>query len=119
MDATTVEGRRYGVVRAVALVVAVLSLLLVVALAAPEKADAHQIAGRTVIYLDGKKIFATKDDHFVYRRKLVRDGCHHARAVQKQQSDVTLTVSSSSCSDAPSHLVVSVDDHHVGVRLYD
>ena len=47
-------------------VLVVLSLALVVALAAPSQADAHQTAGRTLIYVDGELVRNTTDDHFTY-----------------------------------------------------
>ncbi len=52
-----------------------LSLALVAALAVAPQADAHQIAGRTLIYLDGELVKNTKDDHFTYERRL-SPGCH-------------------------------------------
>lgn len=52
MDAR--QGRSVGAVRAVALLVATLTLLLVAALAVAPKADAHQTAGRVLLLSRGR-----------------------------------------------------------------
>ncbi len=106
-----------GAVRAVAVAVAALTLLLVATLAVAPQADAHQTAGRTVIYLDGEKVKATKDDHFTYRQRL-SPGCHSVQVVQKRSGEV---VSRSAvgryCSEEPTRLVVEVDHSSVTQRV--
>ncbi len=103
---------RIGAVRAVAVLVATLSLLLVVALAAPERADAHQQPGRTLIYVDGQLVKATKDNHFTYDRRLAR-GCHTVKVVQKRGGEVISRSFRRFCSSEPTRLIVKVDDGSV------
>ncbi len=114
--ANTSQGR-IGAVRAAAVLLATLTLLLVVALAAPERADAHQQPGRTLIYVDGQLVKATKDDQFVYRQRLA-PGCHRVEVVQKRGGEV---VSRSAvgryCSEEPTRLVVEVDHSSVTQRV--
>lgn len=106
-----------GVLRLVVVTLAALSLMLVAALAAPlQEADAHQIAGRTLIYIDGELVKKTQDDHFTFERRLSR-GCHTVKVVQRQGGDVTTQQTSRVCSDDGSRVVVEVDDNNVRTRV--
>ncbi len=95
---------------------AALALLLVAVLATPTRADAHQTAGRTLIYIDGELVKKTQDDHFTFERRLSR-GCHTVKVVQKQGGDVTTQQTSRVCSDDGSRVVVEVDDNNVRTRV--
>ncbi len=96
----------------------VLSLLVMVAtLAAPERAEAHQQPGRTLIYVDGAFAKATKDDHFTYDRRLAR-GCHTVKVVQRQGGEVVFSSIMRFCSDERTRLIVKVDDGSVSSSTY-
>ncbi len=101
-----------GLARMAAVALAALSLVLVVTLAVAEKAEAHQTAGRTLIYLDGELVKSTRDDHFTYDRRLAR-GCHTVKVVQRQGGEVVFSSIMRFCSDEPTKLIVKVDDGSV------
>lgn len=90
----------------------VLSLVMVATLTAPERAEAHQQPGRTLIYVDGALAKATKDDHFTYDRRLAR-GCHTVKVVQRQGGEVVFSSIMRFCSDERTRLIVKVDDGSV------
>ncbi len=92
-----------------------LSLALVAALAVAPQADAHQIAGRTLIYLDGELVKNTKDDHFTYERRL-SPGCHTVEVVQKRGGEVVSSSIRRFCSDERTRLIVTVDDASVSSK---
>lgn len=98
-----------GAVRAVTVLFAVLALLVAAALAAPSRADAHQQAGRTLIYIDGDLVKNTADDHFVHERGL-SSGCHRVEVVQRRGGEVISRSVRRFCSDERARLVVEVDD---------
>ena len=95
----------------------VLSLALVVALAAPSQADAHQTAGRTLIYVDGELVRNTTDDHFTFERRL-SPGCHTVEVVQKRGGEVVSSSIRRFCSDEPTKPVVKVDHGSVSFSTY-
>ncbi len=90
----------------------VLSLVMVATLAVAEKAEAHQTAGRTLIYLDSELVKSTRDDHFTYDRRLAR-GCHTVKVVQKRGGEVISRSFRRFCSSEPTRLIVKVDDGSV------
>lgn len=115
MDASL--GKKVGAVRTVAVLVATLSLVLLAALAAPKQADAHQTAGRTIIFVDGEVVKNTRDDHFVYRQRLA-PGCHRVEVVQKSGGEViSRSAVGRYCSEEPTRLVVKVDHGSVSQRV--
>ncbi len=109
--ANTSQGR-IGAVRAVAVLLATLTLVLVAALAVAPQADAHQQAGRTLIYIDGNLVKSTKDDHFTFTRRL-SPGCHGVEVVQKRGGEVVSRSVRRFCSGEPTRLIVKVDDGSV------
>ncbi len=108
----TSVGKKVGAVRTVAVLVATLALVLVAALAAPSQADAHQTAGRTLIYVDGELVKSTKDDHFTYERRL-SPGCHTVQVMQKRYGEIVSQSIRRYCSDEPTKLIVTVNDGSV------
>lgn len=99
-------------VRMALVVLAALTLVLVAALATPSQADAHQQAGRTLIFIDGERVKSTTDDHFTYSRRL-SPGCHRVEVVQRRSGEVVSRSVRRYCSDEPTRLVVRVDDGSV------
>ncbi len=96
-----------------ALVVSVALLVaLVSALAVGLQADAHETAGRTLIYVDGERVKATQDDHFVYRQRL-SSGCHTIKVIQKRGGEIISQSIRRYCSGEPTKLIVKVDDGSV------
>ncbi len=116
MDATMREGRM-GAMRAVAVLLATLTLLLVAAVAVAEKADAHQTAGRVVIFIDGEKVKNTKDNHFTFERTL-SPGCHTVKVVEKRGGQIVSQSIRRFCSDERTRLVVKVNDGSVSSTTY-
>ncbi len=106
------DTRTLGLTRLALVLVATLMLAMVATVAVAEKADAHQTAGRVVIYIDGEKVKNTRDDHFVYRQRLA-PGCHTVEVVQKRGGEVISRSFRRFCSDEPTSLIVKVDDGSV------
>ena len=92
-----------------------LTLVLGAALAAPSQADAHQTAGRTLIYIDGELVKNTTDDHFTFERRL-SPGCHALKVVQKRGGEVISRSIRRYCSEEPTRLIVTVDHGSVSSR---
>ncbi len=107
-------GQKFETTRLALVALAMLSLVLVAALGSltPERADAHQTAGRTLIYVDGELVKSTKDDHFAYEKRL-SPGCHTVKVVQKRGGEVISSSIRRFCSDEPTKLIVKVDDGSV------
>jgi hypothetical protein len=104
-----------GVPRFAVVALMALSLLMAAALAAPTRADAHQTAGTsTQIFIDGKSVLLTPDDHFVYTRVLSR-GCHDVRVVQRRHSATPVAQEQSSCSKKATTLTITVNDRSVSI----
>ncbi len=99
-------------VRMALVVLAALTLVLVAALATPSQADAHQQAGRTLIFIDGERVKSTTDDHFTYRQRL-SPGCHTVAVEQRQGGEVISRSVRRFCSEEPTKLVVRVNDGSV------
>ncbi|MDP9486165.1 MAG: hypothetical protein M3Q49_10345 [Actinomycetota bacterium] len=108
-------GQKIETARLALVALAMLSLVLVAALAAPERADAHQTAGRTLIYVDGELVKSTKDDHFTYERRL-SPGCHTVQVMQKRYGEVVSQSIRRYCSDERTRLIVTVDDGSVSSK---
>jgi uncharacterized protein YdeI (BOF family) len=90
-----------------------LGLLMATALTAPTRADAHQTAGNTRIFVDGELVKQTRDDHFTYT-KILSPGCHEIRVVQRT-GDTRSVTESTECSVESTKLTVGVDHGSVSV----
>ncbi len=110
-------GQKIETTRLALVALAMLSLVLVAALASPERADAHQIAGRTLIYIDGELVKNTKDNHFTFKRRL-SPGCHAVKVVEKRGGEVISHSFRRFCSSEPTRLIVKVDDGSVSSSTY-
>jgi len=109
------EGRtNTGLVRLAMVILAALTLVLVAAMTAPTRADAHEQAGRTLIYVDGDLAKNTRDDHFAFRRTL-SPGCHNVRVVQSRGGNVVGVYEQRECSRGRSVLEVKVDHSSVEI----
>ena len=99
----------------VLLVVVAFSLMMVAALAVAPKADAHQTAGRTNIYIDRCCFIKTTDDHFTFKYDL-SSGYHTVKVVRKQGGEVISQSIRRYCSEEPTKLIVTVDHGSVSSK---
>ena len=88
-----------------------LALVMAAALTAPTRADAHQTAGNTSIFIDGELVKQTRDDHFTFT-KILSPGCHEIRVVQRTGNSRSAT-ESTECFDERTKLTVRVDHSSV------
>jgi hypothetical protein len=105
-----------GVLRFAVVALMALSLLMAATLAAPTRADAHQTAGSTRIFIDGKRVLLTPDDHFTFTKVLSR-GCHDVRVVQWRHGHKTLSQGQSNCSKKRTTLTIAVNHKSVSMDL--
>ncbi len=104
--------RTANLVRTVLLTLATLVVALVAAAAVAPQADAHQTAGRTLIYIDGDLVKSTTDDHFTFTKRLA-PGCHKVEVAQRRGGEVVSRSVRRYCSEEPTRLIVEVDDGSV------